>query len=89
MPGGRAGEGEAGYAVFQHLAVEFLQQGEAAAAELQVGAGLRFVQREDVLDGFEFEQNGGLDDDVGQVALVETDAVEEERQGVFARWMKT
>jgi hypothetical protein len=42
------------------------------------------VQREDVLDGFEFEQNGVLDEDVGLVAFVETEAVEDEREGDFA-----
>jgi hypothetical protein len=44
------------------------------------------VQGEDVLDGFEFEQNGAFDDDVGLVALVEMEAVEDERRGT-SRWM--
>jgi hypothetical protein len=45
-----------------------------AIAETEIGAGLGFVKREDMLDRFDLDQDGALDDDVCEEALFQAKA---------------
>ena len=69
---------------FEHGAVKVHQQTDGAAAQAEVSQCLRFVNWKDALDGFEFELNGVLDNDVGEVALVEVDVFVDDGERNFA-----
>src|SRR5580704_744739 len=58
-------------AVLQRERVEIEQQPYAASTEAQVGKELRLMQREDVLDGFQFQDHLAVDDDVCSVTTIE------------------
>jgi hypothetical protein len=62
----------------QRLGVE--QQTEPASTEPQVGEKLRLVQRQELLDGLQFENHRMIDDDVCPTAAVDKGAAIVQRQ---------
>ena len=76
--------GEAFDAVFEADRVEVHQQADAAAAKAEVGQDLGFVDFGEGFGGFDFEDDGFVDDEVGFEGGVEADIPVDEGDGGLA-----
>ncbi len=76
--------GEALDAVFEADGVEIHEQAEAATTEAEIGEDLGFVDFGEGVDGFDFENEGFVDDEIGFEGGIEADVAVDEGDGGLA-----
>jgi hypothetical protein len=55
--------------ILQHGTIEVKQQPERNATQSKIGQQLRFVNWNDAIDGFNFDDQAGIDDDINLVGV--------------------